>query len=348
LDNIHRSLTEEKIEHRKYMSRRSVLLSGLTLAAMSYLPFRAHAASEWPSRGPIKIVVPFSPGASTDTLARFVAKELSQRLNQSIIVENKAGAGGVIGTTFVANQPPDGYTLLFQANPYVATPLLLAEKTKKLPYDPVKDLQPVDRIATAPLMMIVSNDLNVKSLHEFIELARTKPSSISYGSAGVGSINHMAVEMLASMANIKLVHVPYTGIGPATTDLLGGRLQMMTVSLPSALPYVRAGKVHALAVTSSSRSSLVPELPTVSEAGIPGYHLEAWWGLLGPLGLPAPIIKRLDDELASLLRSKSMAEVLEREGANAKPLGSTGYAALIAAEVPQWNKVIQEAHITVN
>jgi tripartite-type tricarboxylate transporter receptor subunit TctC len=325
-----------------------MLLSGLTFAAMSYLPFRAYAASEWPARGPIKIIVPFSPGASTDTLARFVAKELSQRLNQSIVVENKAGAGGVIGTTYVANQPPDGYTLLFQANPYVATPLLLAEKTKKLPYDPVKDLQPVDRIATAPLMIIVSNDLNVKSLHDFIELARSKPSSISYGSAGVGSINHMAVEMLASMANVKLVHVPYTGIGPATTDLLGGRLQMMTVSLPSALPYVRAGKVHALAVTSSARSSLVPDLPTVSEAGVAGYHLEAWWGLLGPLGLPTPIIKRLDDELAALLQSKSMAEVLGREGATPGPLGSTGYAALIKEEVPQWNKVIKDAHITVS
>ncbi|MBK5122270.1 tripartite tricarboxylate transporter substrate binding protein [Burkholderia sp. R-69980] len=329
---------------QKRLSRREILAAGLSLAATACFPIRANATTDWPAAGTIKMIVPFNPGASTDTLARFIASGLSRRLSQNIIVENKSGAGGVIGTEYVANQPPDGYTLLFQTNPFISAPMIIAGN-HKLPYDPAKDFQPIGQIAVAPLLIVVSNDLKVTTLREFLDVARTKPMTMSYGSAGIGSINHMAVELLSSMANVKLVHVPYTGLGPALTDLLGGRLQMIAASLPSVLPYVNAGKMRALAITASGRSSLVPNLPTVAEAAVPGYQVEAWWGMFAPAKLPVPITQRLNSELDSLLASPSIVEVLAREGASRRPISPDDFRKMILADVPRWRKLIQEAHI---
>jgi tripartite-type tricarboxylate transporter receptor subunit TctC len=330
---------------KRYFSRREMLAAGLGFAATACFPVNAYSSTEWPGGGTIKMIVPFSPGASTDTLARFVSSSLSRRLNQNIIVENKSGAGGVIGTSYVANQPPDGYTLLFQTNPFVSAPMIIAGNNK-LPYDPAKDFQPIGQVATGPLLIVVSNDLKVSTLRDFLDLARAKPMTISYGSAGIGSINHMAVELLSSMAKVKLVHVPYVGLGPALTDLLGGRLQMITASLPSVLPQVNAGKVRALAITSSSRSSLVPSLPTVSEAGVPGYQVEAWWGLLGPAGLPPSICMRLNSELNAMLSSPSIVQMLAREGATPHPVNPDDFRKMILADVPRWQGLIREAHIS--
>ena len=332
---------------KRFFTRRELLAASLGFAATACFPTNARSASDWPGAGTIKMIVPFSPGASTDTLARFISSGLSRKLNQNIIVENKSGAGGVIGTEYVANQPPDGYTLLFQTNPFVSAPMIIGGGTKP-PYDPAKDFQPIGQIAAAPLLIVVSNDLKVTTLQEFLDAARARPMSINYGSAGIGSINHMAVELLSSMANVKLVHVPYAGLGPALTDLLGGRLQMITASLPSVLPHVNAGKIRALAITASARSPLVPNLPTVSEAAVPGYQVEAWWGVLGPAGLPPPITQRLNSELNALLASPPIVQMLAREGASPRPVNPDEFRKMILADVPRWQKLIREAHISAS
>jgi tripartite-type tricarboxylate transporter receptor subunit TctC len=329
------------------VSRRDLLVAAASVAAAGWAPSLARAQAAWPTERPIKMIVPFSPGASTDTLARYVANVLAARLGQAIVVENKVGAGGAIGTAYVAGQPADGYTLLFQTNPFVSAPMLIGGN-KKPPYDPEKDLQPIGEVGTAPLMVVVANDLQATTLRGFLDLARARPAGISYGSAGVGTINHLAAELLASMARIKLLHVPYKGLGPAITDLLGGNVQMIVASFPSVLSHVRAGKMRALAVTGAQRSQLVPELPTVAEAGLSAYEIEAWWGLLGPAGLPAAVVKRLNDELAALLMSPASIELLARDGAIPRPGRPEDFGNMIHADVPRWRKLIQEAHITAD
>ncbi|WP_051243772.1 tripartite tricarboxylate transporter substrate binding protein [Azohydromonas australica] len=300
----------------------------------------AFGQASWQPSRPIKMVVPFGPGASTDTVARFVAAKLSQRIGQQVVVENKVGAGGIIGTKFVASQPPDGYTLLFQSSPYMTAPLL----GKTQAYDPTKDLQPVGMIGAAPFMIVTSAEMNVNNLREFIDLAKTQP--MSYGSAGIGTFNHLGGELFNRLASLKLLHVPYTGLGPAINDFFGGRTQMLVASLPAALPHIRTGKMKALAVTGAQRSPLLPDLPTMAEAGVPGYQLESWWGVLGPNGLPTPILTRLSEELNAILNMPETKEMLARDGAMPRPGSPDDFAKAIAAEVPRWRRLIQEAHIT--
>lgn len=328
------------MRHPISATRRALLVAGASLSAAALLPGPAQAQAGWPAR-PIKMIVPFGPGASTDTVARFVAAKLSARLGQQVVVENKVGVGGIIGTTFVAGQPADGYTLLFQSSPYMTAPLL----SKKPAYDPAKDLQAVGMVGAGPFMIVVGNDVKANSLRELIDLAKAKPMGISYGSAGVGTFNHLGGELFALTANIKLLHVPYTGLGPAITDFLGGSTQMLVASFPAALPHVRSGKMRALAVTGAQRSPLMPELPTMAEAGVPGYNLEAWWGMFAPPGLPAPILKRLNDELNAILAMPDTLELLARDGATPRPGSPEDFMNLIRTEVPRWRKVIQDAHI---
>jgi tripartite-type tricarboxylate transporter receptor subunit TctC len=285
------------------------------------------------------MIVPFGPGASTDTIARFIAAKLSVRLGQQLVVENKVGAGGAIGTAFVAAQPADGYTLLFQSSPYMTAPLL----SRKAAYDPIKDLLPVGMVGSGPFMIVVGNDVKASSVLELIALARSK--ELSYGSAGVGTFNHLGGELFARLADVKLLHVPYTGLGPAITDFLGGTTQMLVASFPAALPHVRASKMRVLAVTGRERSPLLPSVPTVSEAGVPGYQLEAWWGLLAPPGLPAPILRRLNDELNAIIASPETAELLARDGATPRPGSPDDFGNAIRTEVPKWRTLIREANI---
>ncbi|MEJ8848217.1 tripartite tricarboxylate transporter substrate binding protein [Variovorax rhizosphaerae] len=316
-------------------TRRTLLVAGASLAA-SWL---AHAQGPWPQK-PIRLIVPFGPGASTDTVARFVATKLSVRLGQPIVVENKIGAGGIIGTTYVASQPADGYTLLFQSSPYMTAPLLKVPP----PYDPVHDLQPIGMAGSGPFMVVIGNDVPASNLREFIALARTRP--MSYGSAGVGTINHLGGELFNHLANVKLLHVPYTGLGPAITDFLGGRTQMLVASFPAALPHVRGGRMRALAVTGNERSDLVPDLPTAAEAGLPGYVVDSWWGVLGPRGLPAPIVQRINEELNAVLATPDLRELLSRDGARPRPGSPQDFARVIDTEVPRWRQLVQSARIT--
>ena len=331
---------------RNRLTRRTVLAAGAMLVASALLPEHASAQTAWPNR-PIKLIVPFAPGASIDTIGRVVASKLAARLGQPMVVDNKTGAGGSIGAAYVAKEPPNGYTLLFNANPLV-TAALVGPSGRKPPYDPLKDLQPIGQVGAAPYLVVVSNSLKATTLREFIDLARAKPQSINYGSAGVGSMNHLGVELFASVANIKLMHIPYQGLGPAITGLLGGNLEMMMPSLPAAMPHLRSGKMRALAVTSAQRSPFMPELPTVSEAGLPGFRGEAWWGLLGPAGLPAPVVKRLNEELNAVLATPDMRELLARDGTDPRPGTPEDFGELIRSEVTLWTRLINEARIEAN
>ena len=316
--------------------RRAVLAA----AAAALLPVGAHAQAAWPDR-PIKLVVPFAPGGSNDILARALAAKLGARLGQSIVVDNKGGSGGTIGTDSVAKSAPDGYTLLLASISITTN----AASGKKLPYDPVKDLTPIGEIGAGPFVVVVSNELKVTTFREFLSLARAKPKSISYGSAGIGGINHLGTELLASAAKVQLVHIPYKGIGPAFNDLMAGNLQMLLPSLASAVQQIRGGRMRGLATTGAQRSPLAPELPTVSEAGLPGFQLEVWWGLLGPARMPAPIVKRLNQELNAVLALPEMRESLANEGASPHPGTPEALGELIRVDVARWTRLIKDANI---
>lgn len=322
---------------------RRVLLAAAGIAAIAALqPVTASAQGAWPNR-PIKLVVPFPPGGSNDILSRLIAQKLSIRLGQPVVVDNKGGAGGTIGTDIVAKSPADGYTLLF-ASGSITTNVAAG---KKLPYDLVKDLDPIGTVASGPYVVVVANNLPVTNLREFIDLARAKPKSISYGSAGIGGLNHLGTELLASAAKIEMVHVPYKGIGPAFTDMMGGNLQMALPSLASMIPHLRAGKMRSLAITSPVRSPLAPELPTAAEAGLPGFQLEVWWGLLGPAKMPAALVKRLNEELNAVLTQPDVRELLAREGAVPKPGTPEEFRVEIGSEIARWGKLIKEAKIEI-
>jgi tripartite-type tricarboxylate transporter receptor subunit TctC len=318
------------------LRRRAVLAAGLS--ALLFAPASAHG--EWPNRG-IKLIVPFTPGASNDIIARVLAAKLGTRLGQTVIVENKAGAGGTIGTDFVARSVPDGNTLLLASISITTNAALRA----KLPYDPLKDLQPIGEVGAGPLVVVVSNELKVKTLPEFIALARAKPKSINYGSAGVGGINHLGTELLAAAAEVQLVHIPYNGMGPAFNDLMAGNLQVLLSTIASAAQHIHAGTMRGLAVTGAQRSPLAPELPTAAEAGLPGFQLEAWWGLLGPAGLPPPVVTRLNEELNAALALPDVREALAREAATPTPGTPEEFGKLVASELVRWKQVVKDAHI---
>jgi tripartite-type tricarboxylate transporter receptor subunit TctC len=316
--------------------------AALALATAALLPAIGQAQATWPQR-PLKLVVPFAPGGSNDNLARLLAVKLGTRLGQPVVVENKGGAGGTIGTEFVAKAAPDGYTLLLASTSITTN----AAAGKKLPYDPVRDLQPIGLIANSPLVIVVAKSLPVKSLRELIALAQAKPGSISYGSAGLGGTNHLGTELFASAAKAQFVHVPYKGISLAYNDLMGGSLQMLVPSLAAALPQIQGGKMRALAVTGPHRSPLAPDLPTVAESGIPGFRLEVWFGLLGPAGMPAPVVRRLNDELRAVLDNPEVRDVLARESSTPQPSTPEELGALVRADLARWTQLIKDRGIEI-
>ena len=308
-------------------------------AALAVLTPCAAAADVYPSR-PIRFVVAFPPGGGTDIIARSIAQKLSERLAQQVVVDNRPGAGGNIGTDVVAKSAPDGYTLLMGS----AGPLAInASLFKTMPFDPIRDLAPVTLAASTPNVLVVHPSLKATTLKELIALARARPGEINFASSGYGTPAHLAGELFNSMAGVKLVHVPYKGASPALADLLGGQVQIMFSTMPPALPHVRDGKLRALAVTSAKRSPAAPELPTVDEAGLPGFEANTWHGVVLPAGAPPSIITRLNHEIVAILHLPEVMERLSSQGAEA--LGSTPeeFAAYIRSETAKWAKVVRES-----
>jgi tripartite-type tricarboxylate transporter receptor subunit TctC len=312
----------------------SALLTGLLILG------NANAQGDYPTR-PVKVVVPSPPGGGTDILARVLAQHFSKALGQPFVVENKPGAGNMIGIESVARAPADGYTLLVVASTLALNSVLY----KKVPYDPVRDFAPITLAATAPNVLVVNPGLPVKSLPEFIALAKAKPGALSYGTPGIGTSPHLSMELLKSMAGIDLQHVPYRGTAAAVTDVIGGQIAATFANALTAKAQVDSGRVRALAVSGPSRVDAFPAVPPVAEAGVPGYEAMQWYGMAAPAGTPAPIIARLHAEAAKALQSDEMKEKLALDGA--QPVGGTPaeFAALIRRELEKWARVVRAAGI---
>jgi len=314
----------------------SLLLAVLTAA----LAPATTAQEAWPSK-PIRLVVPFTPGAGTDTVARYVAQKLSDAMKASIVVENKTGAGGAIGAADVAAAAPDGYTLLFVASPFTT----VAASARAPGYDPVKQFAPVAPIASGPLAFVVNVDVPANTMREFIALAKAQPGKFNYGSAGNGSVNHLALELMNNRAGTTIVHVPYRGIADATKDLLGGSIQAMTASIPAALPLQAEKRVKVLAVTGPKRIPQMPGVPSWQEEGVPNASVINYWGIVAPLGTPPAVIARLNAEVQKILAMPDVRERLEREGAELIPGSPAQLGALIEGDLQHWKKLIADGNL---
>jgi len=300
-------------------------------------------AQSYPSR-PVRMVIPLSPGGFADVPGRILASRLSALLGYNVFVENRAGAGGTIGADFVAKSAPDGYTLLFTGTPHVIS----AWVYKKLPYDPLKDFEPVALVASGPYVLVVNPQLPVKSVRELIAAAKAQPGQIDYASSGNGSAQHLVSALFASMAGIQLNHVPYKGSGPAMQDLLGGQLKGSFAGIPNVLPRVKAGRLRALAVSTPRRSPDLPEVPTVAEAGVPGYQATLWLNLAAPAGTPADIVQRLYAETAKALQDAELQQSFRAAGVEASLMSPQELAAFMQAEHEKWGKVVRDTGATVN
>jgi tripartite-type tricarboxylate transporter receptor subunit TctC len=292
------------------------------------------AAQSYPSK-PIRVIVGQAPGGATDIVSRALAQKLTDGLGQTVVIDNRSGAAGSIGSAIAASAPPDGYTALIVSSTYTINPSLY----KKLPFDPIRDLQPVTLIASSPFLLMVHPSIAAKTPRELIALAKTR--KLTFGSGGIGSSGHLAAELFSSMAGIELTHVPYKGAGPALIDTLGGQVNLIMSSIVSGMPYAKAGRLRALAITTRTRSPAVPELPTSSESALPGYDFSSWYGLMVPAGTPQPVIGRLHDETVKALKLPDLQQRLASEGCDA--VGSTPeqLAAYIKSEMARWAKVVK-------
>ena len=320
-----------------------MIKAGAFLAAALVLTSPALRAQSYPSRQ-ITLIVPFAAGGSNDVVGRAIGRKLSEVWGQPVVVENRPGAGGMIGTSAVAAAPPDGYTLLLISSTFTINPAI----KKNMPFDTSKDFTPVAFIARSPLLFVSSNQLPVKSAQDLLALARSKPGQITYASAGLGSINQIAAELIAVSAGVKFMHVPYKGGSPALNDLIGGHVDIYVSSLPQVLQLARDGQAKALAVTSARRAVLLPDVPTLGEAGIAGFDLWSWWGIIGPAGMPANVVHALNSEIGKMLTSPELGEFLKNEGAEAQAMTPEQFGDLMRLETERWIKVAHEANISID
>jgi tripartite-type tricarboxylate transporter receptor subunit TctC len=310
--------------------------TGLFLSAVALLGATACASAQnYPSK-PIRLVVPFTAGGGTDIAARVVGRRLAERLATTVVIDNRGGAGGTLGTDLVARAAPDGYTLVMVSGSHTINPGLYRE----LPYDTLRAFAPVTQVVSAPGMLVVHPGLGVRNLHELIELARARRGQLAYASAGRGTPPHLAMELLKSVTGMALVHVPYKGSSAMIPDLLGGQIAATIPSIPSVLPLVKAGRLVAIAVTSRARSAAAPDVPTMIEAGVPDYEASSWYGLLAPAATPRAIVERLHRESVNVLRDDDIRERLVEQGLD--PVGNTPqqFAAVIVDEIARWRRVI--------
>ncbi len=315
-----------------------------TLLLLSMTPALAPAAlaagtPDYPSR-PVRIIIPFPPGGSNDIVGRVLATQLTERMGKSFIADNRAGGNSIIGSELVANAPPDGHTLLVISTSFTTNPVI-----HKLPYDPLKSFSWVAMLGVGPNVLVVTPSFPVNSVKELIALAKARPGQIIYASTGVGSNAHFGTEMLKSMTGINMVHVPYKGGAPALIDVMAGQVPLCMGSLIQATTFIRSGKLKALATTGAKRSPILPEVPTIAEAGVPGYETVNWWGLAAPAGTPDAIINRLNAEIATILKSPDVEKRLVSEGAEPALLTPTELGQRVANEIAKWQRVAKQANI---
>jgi tripartite-type tricarboxylate transporter receptor subunit TctC len=321
------------------------LLAGLVSAfILSSLLVTPAVAQPYPSRV-VKLIVPQTPGGATDVFARKIGQLLSEKWGQPVVIENRAGAGGVVGTDVVAKSAPDGYTLLVT---YAGSQAINPSLYQKIPFDSVKDFQTVATLASTPFVLIVHSKLPAKDLAEYVALARARPDALTYASSGNGSVNHLLGEMLKTEAGIKMLHVPYRGVAPAITDVIGGQVDSAFSSVPSVLQMVQTDKVRALAISSAQRIAAAPEIPTIAESGFPGFDVNPWWGILAPAGIDVTIVRKINEDVANILRTKEMIDFLAAQGAEPLITSPEAFLKILEADVVKWAKVVKSAGVTLN
>jgi len=312
----------------------------LTLALLALAAAAAPAAAQdYPNR-PVRLIIPFPPGGSNDVVGRLVANQLSEKLGHKVFVDNRGGAGGVLGTEAAANAAPDGYTLLVVSIAHAVNPSLY-----KLNYDPIKSFAPVSIMATGPNVLAVNPTLPVKSVKELVALAKEKPGSIDYASAGVGSFQHLGAELFKLVAGVDLQHVPYKGGGPAMQDVIAGHVKVMFSSLVQTTPFIQSGQLRALGVGGAKRNPVLPDVPTIEEAGVPGYVADNWWGIVAPAGTPQPIVDKLYKDIQDVLKSPELTAAFAREGAAAVTMTTAEFGKYMEDEMTKWARVVKEGNI---
>jgi tripartite-type tricarboxylate transporter receptor subunit TctC len=326
------------IFHR-YLSLHLLALAALMGASVAHAQTANTSAARFPAKS-IRMIVPFPPGGSNDILGRFMGQKLTERLGQQVVIDNRGGADGIIGTEIAAKSPPDGYTLLVISSTYSMNPAIY-----KLPYDPIKSFTPISLIGNGGNVITAHPSVPVRNVKELIALAKARPGQLRYASSGVGGFNHFGGEMFKSMTGVDMIHVPYKGGGPAMIDVMSGHVELLFSTLIQALPQIRSGKMRALGVGSTKRTPLLPEVPTIVESGVAGYDASIWWGVLGPAGMPADIQTRLHSEVVAVLRDPEAAKRLAAEAAEPAIATPDEFLKIIARDMTKWSAVAKQAGI---
>jgi tripartite-type tricarboxylate transporter receptor subunit TctC len=308
----------------------AILLSLTTMAV----------AQQYPTK-PIRLIIPFPPGGTNDVMGRLIATQLGERLGRQVIPDNRGGAGAIIGTEIAANAPKDGYTILIISLTHTVSPWL-----RKVPYDPIKSFSPVAMLGAGPNVIVVHPSFPVHSIKELIALAKKQPGHLPYASSGIGTYTHLGAEMFKLQAGINLLHVPFRGGGPATIDVVAGHTKIMFSNLLTAIPHIRAGRLRAIAVGGAKRTPVLPDVPTVAEAGLPGYEPANWWGIVAPAGTPPAIVERLHREISTILDSPALQRQLSSDGAEVVHMSSAAFGEFIVKELAKWGRVVKQGGIT--
>lgn len=319
---------------------RAYLLTYLTATFTLIVPATALAQQDYPNK-PIRIVVGVAPGGATDILARVIGQKLGENLRQQVIVDNRPGANHIIGGQFTAKSPPDGYTMQVIPEGFVINASMYA----KLPFDPLRDFTPIAVLALVPNVLVVHPSLPARNVKRFIALARARPGQLNYGTSSVGSPSHMSAELLKSLTRIDYTHVPYKGQSLVMTDLIGGQLHFAVPSIPASVAFIRSGKIIALGVTTAQRASALPDIPTIQEAGVPGYEVAGWYGVIGPAGMPQALVARINREINAILNVPDTREQLSSQGADPRTMTPEQFASAMASDLKKWQKVVAAAGI---
>ena len=319
------------------------LVSGVAICLSSALMIGAVQAQSWPTK-PIKFIVPYPPGGGTDVIARIVQEPLAKELGQQVIIDNRGGAGGSIGSALAAQSPSDGYTVLFTLSSHTINPSFYP----RLPFDTERDFSPVVTIASLPQILVANPNFPAKNVKEVIEMAKAKPGSISYASVGNGSPGHLAGAMMATDAGVDMVHIPYRGGGPAITDVIAGQVPLLWVSIPAAAQFVKSGKVKALAVSTVKRSAVFPDVPTMAESGFKDFEVDSWYAMFVPASTPKPIVERLNKAALKVLAQPEVKEKLLSQGAEAVGDSPSQLGAVVKKEIAKWKQVVKAANIKVD